>query len=99
MINLTNDVYAMGEYAEARQRDEDTYRRMRLVVGEDHPDTLAVAGNLAISRLADGDLAGAQSMQERTVQRSRQILGDTHPNTIAVRDGIRLNCDIEPPPT
>jgi tetratricopeptide (TPR) repeat protein len=99
VINLTNDMYAMGEYSAARRLDEDTYARIRRALGEDHPDMLAAASNLAISRRADGDRTGGQVMRERTLVRSRHVLGDNHPNTVAVRNGERLNCDIEPPPT
>ena len=37
-----------GRYAEARELDEDTLARCRRVLGEDHPDTLRSANNLAI---------------------------------------------------
>ena len=37
----------MGRYAEARELDEDTLARRRRVLGEDHPDTLISANNLA----------------------------------------------------
>ena len=37
----------MGRYAEARNLDQDILARRRRVLGEDHPDTLASANNLA----------------------------------------------------
>ena len=37
----------MGRYAEARDLDQDTLDRRRRVLGEDHPDTLSSANNLA----------------------------------------------------
>jgi Tetratricopeptide repeat len=38
----------MGRYAEARELDEDTLARRRRVRGDDHPDTLTSASNLAV---------------------------------------------------
>jgi hypothetical protein len=40
----------MGEYQAARELDEDTLARRRRVLGGDHPDTLASAGNLTFHR-------------------------------------------------
>ena len=45
----------MGRYAEARELDEDTLARRRRVLGEDHPNTLASANNLAADLLALGE--------------------------------------------
>ena len=36
-----------ARYAEARELDEDTLARQRRVLGDDHPNTLTSAGNLA----------------------------------------------------
>ena len=47
----------MGRYAEARDLDQDTLARRRRVLGEDHPDTLASASNLA------NDLATSASIR------------------------------------
>ena len=40
------------------QLDEDTLARRRRDLGEDHPDTLAAASNLAVSLRAVGGLPG-----------------------------------------
>ncbi|HEY6425444.1 MAG TPA: tetratricopeptide repeat protein, partial [Pseudonocardiaceae bacterium] len=41
------DLSALGEYAPARELHEDTLTRRRQVLGDDHPDTLRSAHNLA----------------------------------------------------
>ena len=53
----------MGRYAEARELDEDTLARHRRVLGEDHPNTLTSANNLAADlseprRVSGGPRAG-----------------------------------------
>jgi len=48
----------MGRYAEARELDEDTLARKRRVLGEDHPDTLTSANNLAADLRALGEAGG-----------------------------------------
>ena len=44
----------LGEYQAARELDEDTLARRRQVLGENHPDTLASASNLALDLRALG---------------------------------------------
>jgi Tetratricopeptide repeat len=44
---LAGTLGEMGCYAEARELDEDSLSRERRLRGEDHPDTLTSAGNLA----------------------------------------------------
>ncbi len=62
--NLAADLSRLGEYAAARQLDEDTLARRRRVLGEDHPDTLRSAGNLAIDLRELGEYAAARQLNE-----------------------------------
>lgn len=98
-VNLINDLHAAGEYQTAARMDEEVYALTVRALGEDHPDALASANNLSISRRSMGNVAGWRELHQDTLERSRRVLGEDHPNTRAVRDGERLNCDIEPPPT
>lgn len=52
--NLAIGLRAMGENQAARELDEDTLARRR-VLGEDHPDTLDSANNLTIGLRALGE--------------------------------------------
>ena len=46
---------ALGEYQQARALDEDTLARRRRVLGDDHPDTLTSANNVAADLRALGE--------------------------------------------
>jgi Tetratricopeptide repeat len=63
------------------QLDEDTLARRRRVLGEDHPDTLASADNLAISLQGVRGQA-ARELGEDTLARRRRVLGEDHPDTL-----------------
>jgi hypothetical protein len=45
---LAADLRDLGEVQAARDLDQDTLDRKRQVLGEDHPDTLTSASNLAL---------------------------------------------------
>ncbi len=51
---LASNLYAAGDYKQARTLYEDAVARYRRVLGEDHPDTLASANNLAVDLRALG---------------------------------------------
>lgn len=97
-INRSNCLFDMGQYEAARDNDEQEYERIGRVLGPDHPDTLAAASNLVISRRASGDRTGAAALLDSISIDLMRILGE-HPNTKAATAGIRLGCDLEPPPT
>ena len=62
--------------------DEDTLTRCRRVLGDDHPDTLTSASNLARDLHALGEHQQARDLDEDTLTRRRRVLGDDHPDTL-----------------
>jgi len=52
------------------------------VLGEDHPDTLALAGNLAIDLRNLSGYQAARELDEDTLARCRRVLGEDHPYTL-----------------
>ena len=57
-------------------------------LGPDHPDTLAVRGNLAHWRGAAGDAAGAAAAFEELLADCLRVLGPDDLNTLAVRGNL-----------
>src|ERR1700722_15515287 len=72
------------------QPDEDTLARRRRDLGEDHPDTLVAASNLAVSPRAAGEYQAARELDEDTLARRRRVLGEDHPDTLASADGLAI---------
>jgi ornithine cyclodeaminase/alanine dehydrogenase-like protein (mu-crystallin family) len=58
------------------------------VLGDDHPDTLTSANNVAVDLRALGDHQRARALDEDTVARSRRVLGDDHSHTLASADNL-----------
>ena len=74
---------ASSQPGEGREPDEDTLARRRRVLGEDHPDTLASASNLAMLLDRLGEPQAARELNEDTLARRRRVLGEDHPDTLA----------------
>ncbi|HEY6310673.1 MAG TPA: tetratricopeptide repeat protein, partial [Streptosporangiaceae bacterium] len=56
--------------------------RRRRVLGEDHPDTLTSADNLAMILGRVGEHRAARELGEDTLARRRGVLGEDHPDTL-----------------
>jgi hypothetical protein len=64
---LADDLRQLGEAEAARDLDTDTLARRRRVLGDDHPQTLNSASNLAtdLEQLGDHHAAGALRAEVR----------------------------------
>jgi len=62
----------LGEYRAARALDEDTLTRRRRVLGDDHPDTLISAANLALDLSALGEHRAAREWDDFVRRHRRQ---------------------------
>ena len=76
----------------ARDLDQDTLDRRRRVLGEDHPDTLASANNLAVDLRELGEVQAARDLDQDTLDRCRRVLGEDHPDTL--RSANNLAADL-----
>ena len=52
------------------------------MLGDDHPDTLSSASNLAIDLRNLGEYQAARELDEDTLARRRRVLGEDHPDTL-----------------
>ncbi|MFD4746998.1 tetratricopeptide repeat protein, partial [Streptomyces rubiginosohelvolus] len=89
---------AVGRTEEARDLGEDTLSRQRRVLGEDHPDTLGTASNLAINLSAVGLMEEARDLGEDTLARRRRVLGEDHPDTLRTAKLLELLDDTRDEP-
>jgi tetratricopeptide (TPR) repeat protein len=78
----------LGEYQAARELGEDSLARRRRVLGEDHPDTLASANNLANAYQDAGRAAEAILLHQQTLAAFERVLGPDHPDTVASRNNL-----------
>ncbi|HEX4103663.1 MAG TPA: FxSxx-COOH system tetratricopeptide repeat protein [Pseudonocardiaceae bacterium] len=75
-------LHTRGEPASARPLHERALDLRRARLGDDHPDTLETANNLAFDLLALGDHEHALQLGEDTLIRRRRVLGDDHHDTL-----------------
>jgi len=80
----------MGLYALGKTVHQQVLNRCVSENGDEHPDTLASMGNLAVTLHAQGDLSGARALQERVLKVRRRTLGEEHPDTLISMNNLTV---------
>jgi tetratricopeptide (TPR) repeat protein len=83
-------LFQNGNYVEAAQLFEQALGLARASLGPEHPETLRIAGNLAVTRVASGD--GRKGVQDilDVIDARVQVLGDQHPDTMTARNALAV---------
>jgi tetratricopeptide (TPR) repeat protein len=71
-----------GEFHAAVAVFERAYNVRRDTFGDDHPETLTSASNLAYILWCMGEFRRARTLDDDTLARRRRILGEDHPDTL-----------------
>ena len=70
-----------GMYDRALPIYEDCLAKRKRVLGEDHPDTLALLNNLAFLFESMGEYDRALPIYEDCLAKQKRVLGEDHPHT------------------
>ncbi|MGH3869734.1 MAG: FxSxx-COOH system tetratricopeptide repeat protein [Pseudonocardiaceae bacterium] len=83
-------LHTRGEPGSARPLRERALNLHRASLGDDHPDTLESANNLAVDLGELGQYEQACQLLEDTLTRRRRVLGDDHPNTLTSANNLAV---------
>jgi Tetratricopeptide repeat/NB-ARC domain/AAA domain len=72
-----------GEPAPARPLFHRAWTLRRSMLGDDHPETLRLAANLAFNLGVLGQYEQARQLSENTLTQYRRVLGADHPDTLS----------------
>ena len=81
-------LYGRGQYKEAEGIARRVLEQRKQVLGERHPDTINMMGDLAVMLNAQGDRAAARPLSERALELRKEVLGERHPSTITSMDNL-----------
>ena len=80
-----------GESGRARPLFERAQHLRRSLLGNDHPDTLESASNLALCLWELGQYEPARQLGEDTLTRCRRVLGQDHPHTLRAASSLAIS--------
>jgi len=84
-------LHTRGEPGTARPLHKRALTDRRRILGEDHPDTLRSANNLAHDLRVLGEHERARQVNEDTLPRCRRVFGEDHPETLESASILALN--------
>ena len=75
---------------EAEELEQNVYDRRKEKLGADHPDTLSVMHNLAVSFFNQGKVEQARKLLLQVLDGRKVKLGENHPDTISTMQNLEL---------
>ncbi|KAJ7106955.1 hypothetical protein C8R44DRAFT_322986 [Mycena epipterygia] len=64
------------------------FEKQRMILGENHPDTLTAMHNLADTYFSLGKLEEAEKLQVAVVEKRKTVLGEDHPDTLIIMHNL-----------
>ncbi|KAJ7927289.1 hypothetical protein B0H13DRAFT_1861474 [Mycena leptocephala] len=74
--------YWAGKYTEAKDLQKAVLAKQQQLLGDDHPDTLRIMGDLAVTYRKLGEFMKAEELELIVLKKQKELLGDDHPDTL-----------------
>ena len=85
---LTLAIKSTGRYQDAERLEQQVLETVREDLGENHPDTLTIMNNLAMTYYDQGRYEEAEKLQKQAFQIRREVVGETHLHTQISRSNL-----------
>ena len=88
MNNIGHANIRLGNYQKALDIYEQVYEKRKLLLGDNHPDTIGALNNIGHANNVLGNYQKAVDIYEQVYEKRKLLLGDNHPNTIQTQNNI-----------
>ncbi|MCK9901757.1 FxSxx-COOH system tetratricopeptide repeat protein [Frankia sp. Cpl3] len=82
LVNTVHSLFGRGDHQEGLELARQAHESWRVILGEEHPDTVAVGGWLGRLLLAVGDHAVSAPVNARVLEIGERVHGPDHPVTL-----------------
>jgi len=91
LSNKIGDVYyELGLYSIAEEHYSRSLAVRKLLLGDEHPDTLATINNLALVYWRQDRLSEAEDINRQVLGIRRRVLGETEPKTLETKGNLAV---------
>ena len=91
MQNLAIVQRSAGKYSEAADLNRECLDKMKIVLGENHPDTLDSMQGLAVTLSRQEKFSEAEKLNKECLDRSIAVLGENHYHTLATMMSLAIS--------
>jgi hypothetical protein len=81
-----------GQYAKAEPLYVACLEKMRIALGESHPDFLLSENGLALVYERQGQFRKAESLFALCLEKRLVVLGESHPDTVGTKENLDRVC-------
>jgi serine/threonine protein kinase/Tfp pilus assembly protein PilF len=85
----------LGRHPEAEPHLRRAFELYREVSGEEHPDTLSAANDVARLLMARGEFSEAEPLFRQNLEARRRVLGPDHPDTLTALNNLALSLKLQ----
>ncbi|WP_322770397.1 FxSxx-COOH system tetratricopeptide repeat protein [Frankia sp. Cr1] len=90
LLTTADYLRGRGDYRTSHQLNARLHQQWAVTLGNDHPDTLTAASDLARGLAALGDYRAARALDEDTLARRRRVLGEDHRYTLKSASNLAI---------
>jgi tetratricopeptide (TPR) repeat protein len=83
-------LYSDGRYEEAEELEVQVMQTRKRVLGDEHPKTLIIMGNLAATYSDQGRWQEAEELEVQVMQTRKRVFGDEHPETLTIMGNLAV---------
>jgi tetratricopeptide (TPR) repeat protein len=84
------EMYDAQQFSDAVQLFEQALASCRVTLGDSHPDTLRVTGNLGVALVHAGDSRKGIQLIKTTAEARTEVLGPDHPDTLTALNALAV---------
>ena len=84
------EMYDAQQFTDAVELFEQALASCRVTLGDSHPDTLRVSGNLGVALVHAGESRKGIQLIRSTVDARTQVLGPDHPDTLTALNALAV---------
>jgi hypothetical protein len=88
MSNLANTYDHQGQHSTAEVLLKQCFEKKKVVLGENHPDTLRTMNNLADNYDSQGKHSDAEVLYKQCLDKRKAVLGENHPETLNTKNSL-----------
>ena len=92
MSNLACVYFHEKKYSDSEVLYKQCFDKMKVALGESHPDTLNAMSTLASNYYDQGKFRDAEVLYKQCLAKMKVVLGESHPNTLSTMKNLaRIN--------
>ncbi|EHK17779.1 uncharacterized protein TRIVIDRAFT_214185 [Trichoderma virens Gv29-8] len=90
LSSVGSSLHLLGKYRESEAMHRQSFMLRKMLLGEEHPSTLATMGDMAVALRCQGNYKEAEASHRQALSGREKVLGEEHPSTLMSLNNLAL---------